>query len=182
MRFIWKLLWLTVGAGIAYLALQTWPKDLPVERRVQTTAHQTPLPQVTKFWPHQTQPSRQTRLAISVIDGDTISVSGKPNVRLVGCDAPEAGIQAKCDQERELAERATTRLIELVAEGPIQLTYVRCSCPEEAQGTDACNHGRDCGKLSVGGRDACSVLVAEGLAHIFVCGPTSCPSRRSWCN
>ena len=140
------------------------------------------LPQVTKFLPYQTQPSRQSHLAISVIDADTISVSGKPNVRLVGCDTPEAGTQAKCDQERELAKRATTRRIELVAEGPIQLTYVRCSCPEEAQGTNACNHGRDCGKLSVGGRDACSVLVAEGLAHIFVCGQTSCPSRRSWCN
>jgi endonuclease YncB( thermonuclease family) len=182
MRFMWKVLWLIIGAGIAYLAIEQWPKDSRVEQRLQTTSPPTPLPGVTRFWPHQTQPSSATRLAISVIDGDTISVARKPNVRLVGCDAPEAGTQAKCDRERELAKRATTRLSELIAKGPVQLTYVRCSCPEETQGTTACNHGRDCGKLSVGGRDACSILVAEGLAHIFVCGPTSWPSQRSWCD
>ena len=182
MGFMWKLFWLIVGAGIAYLAIEQWPKGSRVGRPLQTTAPQTPLPGVTRFWPHQTRPRQATRLAISVIDGDTISVIGKPNVRLVGCDAPETGTQAKCSQERELAKQATTRLSELVAKGPVQLTYVRCSCPEETQGTSACNHGRDCGKLSVGGRDACSILVAEGLAHILVCGLTSCPSQRSWCN
>ena len=183
MRFMWKLFWLIVGAGIAFLATNQWgPTDSRVGQRLQTTSPQTPPPHVTRFWPHQTQPSPTTRIAISVIDGDTISVTAKPNVRLVGCNAPEAGRQAKCDRERELAKRATNRLSELVAEGPIQLTYVQCSCLEETRGTNECNHGRDCGKLSVGGRDACSILVAEGLAHIFVCGLTSCPPQRSWCN
>jgi hypothetical protein len=27
MRFMWKFLWLIVGAGIAYLAAEQWPKD-----------------------------------------------------------------------------------------------------------------------------------------------------------
>jgi endonuclease YncB( thermonuclease family) len=182
MRILWKVLWLIVGAGIGYLAIEQWPRDSRVGQRPQRTASQTPLPDVTRFWPHQTQPGPATRLAISVVDGDTISVVGRPNVRLVGCDAPEAGTRGKCDRERELAKQAATRLSELVAKGPVQLTYVQCSCPEGTQGTTACDHGRDCGKLSVGGRDACSILIAEGLAHIFVCGLTSCPSKRSWCN
>jgi len=28
MGFMWKLFWLIVGAGIAYLAIEQWPKGL----------------------------------------------------------------------------------------------------------------------------------------------------------
>jgi endonuclease YncB( thermonuclease family) len=181
MGFIWKLFWLIAGAGIAYLAIDQWPQDWQVWRGLET-APRTQLPTVRRFRPNSPQPDPATHLAISVIDGDTISLAGKPNVRLVGCNAPETGRQARCSRERDLAQRATIRLRELVANGPVQLTYVRCSCPEGTHGTKACNHGRDCARLSVGGRDACSLLIAEGLAHSFVCGPTSCPPRRSWCN
>jgi endonuclease YncB( thermonuclease family) len=182
MGFIWKLFWLIAGAGIAYLAVEEWPQEGRIGQRLETAEPETRLPTVRRFRPTSTQPSPATHLAISVIDGDTISVAGKPNVRVVGCNAPETGRQAKCSRERELAKRATARLRELVAYGPVELTYVRCSCPEGTHGTKACNHGRDCGRLSVGGRDACSILIAEGLAHSFVCGMTSCPPRRSWCN
>jgi len=182
MGFIWKLSWLIAGAGIAYLAIEHWPQDWRVGQGPETTAPPTPLPTVRRFRPSRTEPSPATHLPISVIDGDTVSVIGKPNVRLVGCNAPESGGQAKCSRERDLAQRATIRLRELVAEGPVELIYVRCSCPPGTHGTKACNHGRDCGRLSVGGHDACAILIAEGLAHLFVCGMTSCPPRRSWCN
>jgi hypothetical protein len=182
MSFIWKLFWLIAGAGIAYLAIDQWPQGRQVGRKLETTAPQTQLPTVRRFRPSRTQPSPATHLAVSVIDGDTLLVAGKPNVRLVGCDAPERGSKARCARERELADRATTRLSELVAKGPVELTYVRCSCPEGTHGTTACNHGRDCGRLNVGGWDACAILIAERLARSFVCGATSCPPQRSWCN
>src|SRR4051812_18529595 len=44
-----------------------------------------------------------------------------------------------------------------------------------------CNYGRLCGSLTVGARDAGQILIGEGLAHPYVCGATSCPRRRQWC-
>jgi endonuclease YncB( thermonuclease family) len=52
---------------------------------------------------------------ISVIDADTIEVTGEPRrVRLVGFNAPEAS-GAQCAAERELGQRATQRLGEIVS-------------------------------------------------------------------
>jgi hypothetical protein len=185
LRHRWNVPWPVLNALIfvaaVALVLDLFPKDWHIRQRLETAAPQTPLPTVRRFWRQPTQPNPD-RLVISVIDGDTISVAGKPNVRLVGCDAPETGTKAKCRRERELAERATTRLRELVACGSVELTYVGCSCPEGTHGTKACNHGRDCGRLKVAGCDACYILIAEGLARSFVCGGTSCLPRLSWCN
>ena len=36
--------------------------------------------------------------------------------------------------------------------------------------------------LTVGGQDVGTILIAEGLAERYVCGPTSCPPRKSWCS
>jgi hypothetical protein len=52
---------------------------------------------------------------IEVVDGDTIRV-GSETFRLVGFDAPET-YRAKCPSERELGNRATFRLRQLVAGG-----------------------------------------------------------------
>jgi endonuclease YncB( thermonuclease family) len=49
---------------------------------------------------------------INVVDGDTIKANGK-TIRLIGFDAPEAGSHARCEAERDLAHRATTRLAEI---------------------------------------------------------------------
>jgi hypothetical protein len=51
--------------------------------------------------------------AIEVIDGDTIRAHGR-TVRLVGFDAPESGLRARCESERALAAKATSRLRQLV--------------------------------------------------------------------
>ncbi len=32
-----------------------------------------------------------------------------------------------------------------------------------------------------GGRDVGAILISEGLAHPYVCGATTCPQRRPWC-
>lgn len=120
---------------------------------------------------------------IRVIDGDTIRVfHRKPNVRLVGFNAPETR-RARCKVERVLGGRATRRLRELVRTGHLDFAFVPCACPPGTQGTRACNFGRRCGTLRVQGRDVGDILIGEGLAVPFVCGSTSCPKMpRPWCS
>jgi endonuclease YncB( thermonuclease family) len=111
---------------------------------------------------------------IYVIDGDTVTIHGKPpNVRLVGFNAPETWKPA-CEAERQLGDKATRRLRELVHGGKLDLEMVVCSCPAGTQGTPACNYGRTCGTLRSNGRDVGAILIEEGLAVPFVCGTTRC--------
>jgi endonuclease YncB( thermonuclease family) len=119
---------------------------------------------------------------VRVIDGDTIRVHQKqPNVRLVGFNAPETR-RAQCDAERELGDRATRRVRDLVREGRLDFKFVACSCAPGAEGTLACNYGRRCGTLKADGRDIGAILIAEGLAVPFQCGATRCPpTPRPWC-
>jgi hypothetical protein len=66
---------------------------------------------------------------IHVIDGDTIRVHHKqPNVRLVGFNAPETR-RAECAAERELGDRATRRLRDLVRASNLDFEFAACSCP-----------------------------------------------------
>jgi endonuclease YncB( thermonuclease family) len=116
---------------------------------------------------------------VEVLDGDTIRVAGE-TFRLVGFDAPET-YRARCSSERDLGNRATFRLRQLVAGGGLDLERIKCSCPTGTEGTRRCNYGRSCGTLKARGHDVGAVLVAEGLARAYVCGRTSCPSRESWC-
>ena len=102
-------------------------------------------------------------------------------VRLVGVDAPAGtGARARCQAERERGERATA-LRELVASGNVKFELERCSCSQGTEGTESCNFGRSCGVLTINGRDAGQMLVAEGLARPYRCGQFSCPPRGSWC-
>jgi endonuclease YncB( thermonuclease family) len=119
---------------------------------------------------------------VRVIDGDTIRVyNKKPDVRLVGFNAPETG-NAQCDAERALAVRATGKLLDLVKAGNLDYEPVACSCPAGTQGKRFCNYGRGCGTLKSGGRDVGALLMAEGLAVPFVCGATRCPKTpKPWC-
>jgi endonuclease YncB( thermonuclease family) len=65
---------------------------------------------------------------LRVIDGDTISVyRSKPNVRLVGLNAPET-YRAECPAELDLGERATRRLKDIVSAGNLSFQY----CPPSA--------------------------------------------------
>ena len=119
---------------------------------------------------------------VRVIDGDTIRVFNRqPNVRLVGFNAPETR-RAQCDAERELGDRATRRLRDLVRAGDLDYVTVACSCRAGTEGTMACNYGRACGTLKAGGRDVGAILIDEGLAVPFVCGATRCPTTpKPWC-
>jgi endonuclease YncB( thermonuclease family) len=117
---------------------------------------------------------------ISVIDGDTVRLGGI-TYRLVGFDTPERGDRALCDKERNLAEVASGRLQSLIASGDAKLEPVACACRPGTEGTRNCNFGRSCAYLKVSGKDVGPILINEGLAQAFVCGTTSCPSRRPWC-
>jgi len=116
---------------------------------------------------------------INLIDGDTIRVAGE-TFRLVGFDAPET-YRAQCPAERELGNRATFRLRQLIAAGGLDLKKVPCACHPGTEGTPRCNYGRSCAVLRARGQDVGALLIAEGLAHAYVCGLTSCPRREEWC-
>ena len=117
---------------------------------------------------------------IEVTDGNTIRLDGKP-VRLVGFDAPET-YRAKCPSEREMGNRATFRLRQLVAAGGLTIEMIPCSCRPGTEGTPACNYARACGVLRAAGRDIADIMIKEALARPFICGPTRCPPREGWCD
>jgi endonuclease YncB( thermonuclease family) len=70
---------------------------------------------------------------ITVIDGDTIRARGR-TVRFVVFDAPESGSLAKCDRERQTADRAAAHMRSLLAGGGLELRLVRCSCRPDTEG------------------------------------------------
>src|SRR5262245_38132974 len=102
---------------------------------------------------------------VEVLDGDTIRIVGE-TFRLVGLDPPET-YRARCPPERELGNRATFRLRQIVAAGGLDLERVACACRSGTEGTPGCNYGRSCGVLKARGQDVGAVLVTEGLAHAF---------------
>ncbi|MFB9266815.1 thermonuclease family protein [Bradyrhizobium erythrophlei] len=127
------------------------------------------------------QSSTRAPYRIDVVDGDTVRAGGY-TYRLVGFDTPEKGNLARCEGERQLAHSASDRLRQLVAQGRPSLRRVPCSgCQAVEEGTQRCNYGRLCGSLTIGGRDVGQILINEGLAHPYVCGPRGCPPKRSWC-
>jgi endonuclease YncB( thermonuclease family) len=118
---------------------------------------------------------------IYVLDGNTIDMRGQ-RIRLVGFDVPDEGQRARCETERTLAARAAARLRQIIRRGgKIDLQMVTCTCPPGTEGSQHCNNGWPCGRLIVDGKDVGGMLIAEDLAHTFVCGQYSCPKRMSWC-
>jgi hypothetical protein len=90
---------------------------------------------LSSHWPVMTTPRQNAKSAatieqaqIQVIDGDTIRANGQV-YRLVGYDAPESGLNAKCESERTLAARATSRLRQIVAAGGLRFERVPCALP-----------------------------------------------------
>jgi endonuclease YncB( thermonuclease family) len=139
------------------------------------------------LWPRQPAPLPKidhmnaiSPSEITVVDGDTIKARGR-TIRLVGFDAAETGLNARCPRERELGERATAQLRSLVAGGSLELRMVPCACPPGTEGMHECNYGRACGYLLAYGRDVGTTMIQAMVARPYICGATSCPPRGSWC-
>jgi hypothetical protein len=90
---------------------------------------------VALLWANLAWASSINREDIRVIDDDTIRVfQKKPNVRLVGFNAPETR-RALCEAERELGAKATRRVRDLVRDGNLDFEFVACSCQPGTEGT-----------------------------------------------
>ena len=100
-----------------------------------------------------------------VVDGDTIWLDGE-KTRMQGYDTPEP-ITDICggDFERQLARRASDRLIALLNGGNITI---------ERFGQD--RYGRTLATIRANGIDVGDTLIAEGLARHWPDGP------EFWCN
>ena len=99
-----------------------------------------------------------------VVDGDTIWLKGE-KIRVADIDAPETH-DYHCASEKELGDRATRRLHDLLESGPITL-----------QNTDRNKdrYGRKLRIVLVNGGSVGDTLVREGLARWYGHG------RRPWC-
>jgi len=101
------------------------------------------------LWTGATLSAPITLDEVRVIDGDTIRIHHQqPDVRLVGFNAPETR-RAQCDFERDLGDKATARLRDLVRSAKLDFEFVACSCRSGTEGTSSCNYGRRCGTLKV---------------------------------
>lgn len=99
-----------------------------------------------------------------VVDGDTIWLHGE-KIRIADYDTPETH-DYRCASEKELGDRATQRLHELLESGSITLELID---------RDEDQYGRKLRVVKVDGRSVGDTLVQEGLARWYQGG------RQPWC-
>ena len=99
-----------------------------------------------------------------VVDGDTIWLKGT-KIRIADIDAPETH-EFRCAYEKDLGDRATRRLHDLLESGPITL---------ESIDRDEDRYGRKLRVVVVNGTSVGDTLVGEGLARKWE------GHRRPWC-
>ena len=102
--------------------------------------------------------------ALSVVDGDTIKL-GAQSLRLLNIDTPEIS-RPDCAGEAERGRAAAGRLRQLLTEGPVAIL----------PNGRADKYGRPLVRVTVGGRDAGDLLIAEGLAK-----PWPVQGDPGWC-
>ncbi|MDX8353977.1 thermonuclease family protein [Cognatiyoonia sp. IB215182] len=99
------------------------------------------------------------KVALRVIDGDTVDAGLETNVRLTlndgsGFDTPET-FRASCPAEADLGVRATQRLRQLLDDAVTT---------DLKLGSRSCGFGRYCGVLTADGTNVGETLINEGLA------------------
>jgi micrococcal nuclease len=99
-----------------------------------------------------------------VVDGDTIWLKGE-KIRVADIDAPETH-DYRCSSEKELGDRATKRLHDILESGLITLQTID---------RDEDSYGRKLRIVLVNGESVGDTLVGEGLARYYGNG------RRPWC-
>lgn len=113
---------------------------------------------------HLLKPAEAVTSAVSVYDGDTITIDGE-RIRILGLDAPELGHNARCAAEARAAEAARDELQRLLRGAEITL---------RRDGTD--RYGRTLAYVYADGRDVAGVLIDAGLARPYDGG-----RRGGWC-
>jgi endonuclease YncB( thermonuclease family) len=101
-----------------------------------------------------------------VVDGDTIWYH-QQKIRIADINAPEIS-HPQCDDELDLGEKATDRLLILLNQGKFSL--------EPLPDRDTDKYGRLLRTITRGGHSLGEVLVGEGLAERWV------GYRRDWCH
>ncbi len=99
-----------------------------------------------------------------VVDGDTIWMNGQ-KIRIADIDTPETHDYG-CQSEKDLGDRATNRLEEILESGSITLQSIN---------RDKDQYGRLLRIVMVNGQSVGQTLVGEGLARWYEGG------RRPWC-
>ncbi|MBW2619428.1 MAG: thermonuclease family protein [Deltaproteobacteria bacterium] len=97
-----------------------------------------------------------------VIDGDTLILADNTRLRLIGLDAPEMGREGRAD--KPWARAARQRLADLAGGRMVELEL-----DEERRD----RHGRLLGYLFGQGRLINEVILEEGLARVFIVGPST---------
>jgi len=117
-----------------------------------------------KEYGHLLKPAEAVTSAVSVYDGDTITIDGE-RIRILGLDTPEIGRGARCAAEARAAEEARDELHRLLRGAEITL---------RRDGTD--RYGRTLAYVYADGRDVAGVLIGTGLARPYDGG-----RRDGWC-
>lgn len=112
---------------------------------------------------------------LEVTDGDTIkSFVNLPcplclvSIRIIGIDTPEKTWRGKCDKERELGEKATEFVKNIVGKNKVMTVH---NVKWDKYG------GRIDGDVEVDGRDISKALIAAGLAQPY----TGQGDKPEWC-
>jgi endonuclease YncB( thermonuclease family) len=101
-----------------------------------------------------------------VTDGDTFRLASGERIRIAGIDAPETRAdQAKCASELALGEAAAARARGLLDGQTVTIERVGRS------------YDRTVARVTVGGRDLASALVASGAARWWPRGT----AKPNWC-
>lgn len=151
----------TASAALAALLLVGCGTTRPsagcpdVDAAVAIDAHPEAAPVVVSRW----------------VDGDTVDVAasdgGVIRIRLRAVDAPEVRAYGRKGErvDRQAAERATGRAVELAPAGTVVHLY-------DFAGSD--RYGRTVARVAVDGQDLGAMLLREGLAESWPNG--GCPS------
>jgi endonuclease YncB( thermonuclease family) len=114
---------------------------------------------------------------MSVVDGDTLSVDGSKDfalpikVRVKGIDTPEKGSLAKCQGEKNLANRATQQTlmyIQKAKKAGYQISFENIEWDKYG--------GRVLADVYLAGDSLGDLLVRDGLAKKYTGG-----KKESWC-
>jgi endonuclease YncB( thermonuclease family) len=103
-------------------------------------------------------PGRPILEAITVVDGDTVRLSGGEKIRISNIDTPETPPRSSCPEEARLAQAATTNLRSMVA-GARDVRFV----PDGDRERDV--YGRLLGRVVINGVDVGEAQIAAGLAQ-----------------